>query len=249
MRGGPATLRLYQWEVPTLSLGYFQRHDDRRSHAASRDAAVLRRSSGGGAILHDRELTYSLTLPAGHPLARDATQLYSAVHRLFVQLFTSHLRAAGESWTLQMLPASPASTTESRRDADAEPFLCFERRSPGDVLLVAATGAAEPSPSEPSFRSPAWKLVGSAQRRRGGAILQHGSVLLERSPAAPELPGWRELTGVPVSFAALANEFPRRFSAELAIEIAPTSLPATTCDAARRIELAKYANWAWTTRR
>ena len=63
---GIATLRFYEWSEPTLSLGYFQRYDDRYSHAASRDCAIVRRQTGGGAILHDRELTYSLTLPASH---------------------------------------------------------------------------------------------------------------------------------------------------------------------------------------
>ena len=67
---GSASLRFYGWNAPTLSLGYFQRYDDRDLHAASRDCAVVRRQTGGGAILHDRELTYSLVLPPNHPLAR-----------------------------------------------------------------------------------------------------------------------------------------------------------------------------------
>ena len=245
--GGPATLRLYQWSEPTLSLGYFQRYDDRRSHAASRDSAVVRRSSGGGAILHDRELTYSLTLPAGHRLARNAAALYSVVHRLFLQVLTLRLATASAGWRLQIVPARQAAAGGSRRPADAEPFLCFQRRSPGDVLLVPAAGTS----ATPLGRnqSHAWKIVGSAQRRRGGAILQHGSVLLERSPAAPELPGYSDLADEAISFAALAEEFTTRFSAELAVDVAATSLPDTVCDAARQIEREKYANQAWTTRR
>ena len=89
--GGVATLRFYQWSEPTLSLGYFQRYDDRHQHAASRKCAVVRRQSGGGAILHDRELTYSLTLPASHPLTRDATALYTAVHNAFIQALAPRL--------------------------------------------------------------------------------------------------------------------------------------------------------------
>ena len=61
---GTATLRFYSWDEPTLSLGYFQRYADREQHTASRTCAVVRRQTGGGAILHDRELTYSLALPA-----------------------------------------------------------------------------------------------------------------------------------------------------------------------------------------
>ena len=58
-----ATLRFYRWSEPTLSLGYFQRSAERAAHIASRDCPLVRRASGGGAILHDAELTYSLTIP------------------------------------------------------------------------------------------------------------------------------------------------------------------------------------------
>src|SRR5690242_18095105 len=61
--GGPLTLRFYQWSEPTLSLGYFQRYEDRSLHPASLDCPIVRRPTGGGAILHDKELTYSLALP------------------------------------------------------------------------------------------------------------------------------------------------------------------------------------------
>src|SRR5581483_5910324 len=55
---GGFQLRFYQWNEPTLSLGYFQAVQDRAGHEASRGCALVRRLSGGGAILHDRELTH-----------------------------------------------------------------------------------------------------------------------------------------------------------------------------------------------
>jgi len=67
-----------------------------------------------------------------------------------------------------------------------EPFLCFARRTPGDVLLSGV------------------KIAGSAQRRRRGAVLQHGSVLLGLSDAAPEMrlpPAMREATLSPEQLA------------------------------------------------
>src|SRR5262245_23045859 len=84
VENGHATLRFYEWREPTLALGYFQHFADREQHAASRNAAVVRRQSGGGAILHDRELTYSLVLPPGHPLTHNAPRLYDAVHKAFI---------------------------------------------------------------------------------------------------------------------------------------------------------------------
>ena len=57
------TIRFYQWEEPTLSLGYFQSLAEREQHPPSVDCPMVRRASGGGAILHDRELTYSMVAP------------------------------------------------------------------------------------------------------------------------------------------------------------------------------------------
>ena len=163
---GGVSLRFYQWSEPTLSLGYFQPVADRARHAASSQCPLVRRSSGGGAILHDRELTYSLALPSGHRLARQAESLYLAAHAALIEGLATLGVAAG------------INRVASGLAPEAEPFLCFERRAVGDVLVGDA------------------KIAGSAQRRRRGAVLQHGSILLQTSPQAPELPGIEQLTGV-----------------------------------------------------
>src|SRR3970040_852910 len=74
----PPTLRLYQWIEPTISLGYFQHFVDYRAlPPPAGELPVVRRLPGGGAILHDLELTYSLSLPAGHGLlAHGPSRLY-----------------------------------------------------------------------------------------------------------------------------------------------------------------------------
>ena len=77
---GGCCWRFYGWQEPTLSLGYFQAHQDRREHAASRDCPAVRRLTGGGAILHDQELTYSIVVPGGHPLAAGRDLLYQVAH-------------------------------------------------------------------------------------------------------------------------------------------------------------------------
>jgi lipoate-protein ligase A len=242
--GGLAALRLYQWSEPTLSLGYFQRVDDRRCHAASRDCAVVRRSSGGGAILHDRELTYSLAIPACHPLSRDAPQLYSLVHGAMAQLLASRLLPDESSWTLQSHPASDPISRRISRRSDEEPFLCFARRLPTDVLLVARHATRETLESRED-----WKILGSAQRRRGGAILQHGSLLLERSTAAPELPGWLDLTHIPLPLVQLVEEFPRRLSAQIGAKLERSTFPVAVGAAACEIEQTKFKSQDWTRKR
>lgn len=171
---GVATLRFYEWSPATLSLGYFQNAADRTGHAASLESALVRRSSGGGAILHDRELTYSISLPIGHPLAADPETLYRRMHGLLLESLTEF----GLTATLN---------EHALLQIGGEPFLCFERRAVGDVVLDG------------------FKICGSAQRRRRGAILQHGSILLARSPAAPELPGIAELSGKVVAGAELRS--------------------------------------------
>ena len=169
-----ATLRFYEWKPATLSLGYFQAAADREQHAASRDCPLVRRASGGGAILHDRELTYSIALPqAQGRLCRGELE---SVTTLVDDTSLIRRRWLNSSRSLQLF-ARPMSAGHAVRQNAAAPFLCFQRRSCGDIVVQSA------------------KIVGSAQRRRRGAVLQHGSILLARSPFAPELPGIQELTG------------------------------------------------------
>ena len=68
---GRCCWRFYRWEEPTLSLGYFQSYDDRARHAASQGCPVVRRPSGGGAIVHDKEKGYlGYDVGGGEPLFR-----------------------------------------------------------------------------------------------------------------------------------------------------------------------------------
>lgn len=233
-----ATLRLYQWSEPTLSLGYFQRLADRDRHAASRRCSLVRRQSGGGAILHDRELTYSLALPASHHVTRDATALYHAVHEAFLCLLTPYLQASSESGRMWLNGVnSPLSATD-------EPFLCFERRSRGDLLLRVTS--QEPRTHDAVL---AYKILGSAQRRHRGALLQHGSFLLARSQAAPELPGWLELVGGDDPMPELIASLPQHLGTVVSTEWIGTGLPDAIREAAKWIERAKYSNRSWTERR
>ena len=147
----PATLRLYRWHPPTISLGYFQRFADYAQLPAPAGAlAVVRRTTGGGAILHDAEWTYSLALPSDDPRCHpDPGRLYERVHDAVVD-------------TLQLLGLAARRCGHSDDSAAHRgPFFCFERRHCLDVLLGET------------------KLAGSAQRRTRRAVLQHGSIILD----------------------------------------------------------------------
>lgn len=122
-QGGPATLRFYGWNPATLSIGYFQSIADRVQHPASASCPLVRRASGGGAILHDRELTYALVLPAELSAVRGAAALYRAAHSV-----------------LRDVLATFRITVQLRQTADdgfEDRFLCFQRRAEGDVLCEA----------------------------------------------------------------------------------------------------------------
>jgi lipoyl(octanoyl) transferase len=242
------TLRFYEWDEPTLSLGYFQHYDDRHQHATSRHCALVRRQSGGGAILHDRELTYSLTLPPTHPLTKNSQQLYTAVHAAVVQLLVRILPPTGSAPTLSIhCPVTACSQTSNAPQIEPayEPFLCFERRAPGDILLtppISSSAANSPAP-------PNWKIVGSAQRRNRGAILQHGSLLLARSPAAPELPGYCDLTGTTITVSTLVSALSTDLGQLLGTPTDPSVLPASVRQSAQHIARDKYGSDSWTRRR
>jgi lipoate-protein ligase A len=153
----PAALRIYAWFPPTISLGYFQRYDD-VDHLPDevRGLPIVRRPTGGGAILHDREVTYCLIVDDSLPVARQAPAvLYRLAHGCWRDAI------AGDQPGARLAPDSfPFPSPRSG------PFFCFEKPGQTDLLLGDQ------------------KLLGSAQRRTPGRILQHGSLLLGRRFAA-----------------------------------------------------------------
>jgi lipoate-protein ligase A len=214
---GRCSFRFYRWQQPTLSLGYFQAIEGRRRHAASLGCPVVRRSSGGGAIVHDREVTYSVALPGEHPLAMGRMLLYQAVHQTLIEVLA---RAGIQAELCRREPQEGA--------GPCRPFLCFQRRAAGDVVVGTV------------------KVAGSAQRRLQGAVLQHGSVLLGRSAAAPELDGLRELSGEPLRDEPLVEAWAERLRRRL--DLAWQRQPLTDEQRAEAADLArrKYAADAWT---
>ncbi|HOJ53715.1 MAG: biotin/lipoate A/B protein ligase family protein [Phycisphaerae bacterium] len=149
----PPTLRFYRWSPPTISLGYFQAYAD---YAAlpppAGHLAVVRRQTGGGAILHDLELTYALVLPLDHPWLnhRGTTVLYERVHSAFATILSDY-----------GVPITRPDKTAPAGCSHGGPFFCFSAHSRFDLLVDGR------------------KLMGSAQRRTATAVLQHGSLILQ----------------------------------------------------------------------
>ena len=146
-RTGETVFRVYAWSRPTLSFG---RNEAAREHYDARVIAaagvdLVRRPTGGRALLHDHEVTYSITAPVD-----DGVPLTESVHH-FNQLLLRALHGLG-------VPAVEADAPHALRPVGAA---CFAMPSAGELTLDGR------------------KLVGSAQVRQDGALLQHGSILLD----------------------------------------------------------------------
>ena len=117
------------------------------------------------------------------------------------------------------------------RSAAPPPFLCFQRRSEGDVVIGD------------------WKIAGSAQRRRRGAILQHGSILLGTSRNAPELQGIREVARIDLQPFELVAPWVDAIGNLLSLLFAESKLSESETEAARKIERRRFATNNWTRKR
>jgi lipoate-protein ligase A len=207
--GRPA-LRFYTWDQPTLSLGYFQPFAERLA-----GLPVVRRQTGGGAIVHHHELTYALTLPPGP--SQKGVSWPCRMHDVIALALGSY--------------GVPAAALGCGQERDRGAFLCFAHQTPGDLIVAGH------------------KIVGSAQRRRAGALLQHGSILLAASPHAPHLHGVRELTGTAVDAERLAGELARTFAQLTDWMLTPTDWSAELIARREQIAADRYRQAAWTERR
>lgn len=145
---GETVFSIYGWQAPTLSLGRNQtaRAKYDRSALAEHGMQVVRRPTGGRALLHHREVTYSVSAPV------DTVDAQSDWYGRINGILLAGLSAIG------------VHATEAGAEARAIP--------PGDIPCFA-----EPAKGELSWNGA--KLVGSAQVRENGALLQHGSILIE----------------------------------------------------------------------
>jgi lipoate-protein ligase A len=145
-------MRVYRWRPWCLSLGYHQSSDCVNLEACRQDGIdVVRRQTGGRAVLHAEELTYSVIIPRNHPLSGSVSETY----RCLSLGLAEGLRTAG-------VPAS-----FQKRSIDL-------RSHYNHGISVSCFSAAALHEIVVGDR----KLVGSAQRRLPLAIIQHGSILM-----------------------------------------------------------------------
>jgi lipoate-protein ligase A len=118
---GAASLRFFTWDPPGISLGWFQRDPAEIAKLRSFGLPLVRRQTGGGAIVHWHELTFSLSVPVTHPLAiLPRGESYTRVHQAFIEVLREHgVVAAGRG---------------QNSSVGKSPLLCFDRATDIDVV-------------------------------------------------------------------------------------------------------------------
>ena len=239
----PPTLRLYGWHPLCLSIGYAQPASDVDQEQLSiLGWEIVRRITGGRAILHTDELTYSVIGPYSEPrLAGSVLESYCCLSQALLAALQ-----------LLNLPAQALPKPQSPPASGGQPEpICFEAPSNYEITINGK------------------KLIGSAQARKKAGVIQHGTLPLRgdltritqvlafpdeasRSQAAKRLLAHaatvESVTGNRVSWEEAASAFSTAFSQTLNLTLEPAKL--TPAELARTDELVKekYAHPSWTER-
>ncbi|MFH0800980.1 MAG: biotin/lipoate A/B protein ligase family protein [bacterium] len=236
-------LRFYLWEPPGLSLGYFQKACEvDLSYCKTSGADLVRRPTGGRAILHEHEITYSIVMPVSNGVS--VLESFKKIN----QALCSGLNLLG----------LPAILVPHEKKAD-----------PADPKNIKVSAC---------FASPSWyevqvdgkKILGSAQTRKKGVLLQHGSLLLrlEReklysmfnfsseekkkealSESFEKMTSAEEILGNIPPEEAVCAALRHGFEEEYEIRLSSSSLSAEEERVASALEREKYRTSAWNLRR
>jgi len=259
--GGQPVVRFYTWSPATLSLGVNQPVGEiDRAACDGRGFGLVRRITGGRAVLHQRELTYAVIARENNPrVSGGVLESYRKISAGLVE----GLRTLGANVEL------------SAYDREMHAALAVERRRrdlglAGEEEVESAHGAVcFDATSAYELTAGSKKLVGSAQARRGGTILQHGSILLDIDweawasvfSYASEAGRERALRKLPTRMTSLKQELGRDISPDevaealraafertLEISLEPATLDDRESMDAQRLVKEKYGAKEWTTR-
>jgi lipoate-protein ligase A len=239
------TIRFYGWKPPGLSIGYLQSVSGINEDACKTfGVEIVRRITGGRAVLHDDELTYSLLVPEAY------SQFSQSV------LDTYKYISNGILYSLKHLGITACMNDLARTGRNAlnphNSDMCFDTSSRYEVVVNGK------------------KLVGSAQCRKYGVLLQHGSVInsfdtekffslfrftrLEQRERMKEIflqkaTSIQDILGYRHSFDTLAGAFTKGFQEGLKIDLEPDEPTKEELHMAQMLIEEKYADKAWNFRR
>ena len=176
---GAPVLRFYGWQPSCLSIGRFQKTEK----LSLKNTSWIRRPTGGRAVWHDLEVTYSVVLREEH-LPRDARSVVDS-YRFISEGFLRGLQTLGVRAEIARGVSASALSTASATSSTR----CPQKVQTPEERKEIAPNCFE-TQTRADFVVDGRKILGAAQCRQNGAILQHGSLLLDIDRAA-----WREKVG------------------------------------------------------
>ena len=262
----PPTVRFYSWRPPAISLGYAQKIAtiDLESCRLS-GISVVRRITGGRAILHEGDFTYSITAREDNPVVQGTLM---DTYRKISQALLAGLQQLGVQ----------AAFSPGDKDPDAAGAGSPPVSAPVAALRVHHPGASSPEGAQSGAAAcfaatsryeltvNGKKIIGSAQRRKQGAVLQQGSLPLQDNSkklfsllqfSAPEQRALaherylKKATSLyealcrPVTFDDVSAAFLDGMSSAFQVELAPGCLHPDEIALAERLRCSKYATQAW----
>ncbi|MFB0829724.1 biotin/lipoate A/B protein ligase family protein [Brevibacillus laterosporus] len=243
----PPTVRFYTWNPATLSIGYFQKMEKEINidEVKRLGLGLVRRPTGGRAVLHDAELTYSVIVSEDHPqMPKSVTEAYKVISMGLLHGF--------QKLGLKAEMVSLATEEEKAKYNSPGSSACFDSPSWYELVVEGK------------------KVAGSAQTRQKGVILQHGSILLDMNVdllfSLLTFPSERvkermmnsfkqkavtinEVSSKPISLEEAIEAFYQGFAEGLGIELIPMDLTAEEQQLAKELAENRYRTDEWNFRR
>ncbi len=233
----PPTLRFYGWSKPTLSIGYFQRAKTINFQAVEKYACeFVRRLTGGSAVLHDDELTYSLVIDEHDPsIPKSVTKAYYILSQGVLEGY-KNLNVPCEF-------AIPERELDKERSA-----ICFEKPSFYEMVVDGK------------------KISGNAQTRKQGVLMQHGSIPVSldnnmlfdlfafsseksrqrrKEQFAQKATSIKEVTGKSYTYEQMKVAFKKGFETGLDIHLSPLKLSEEQWKEVQELAHTKYETDMW----
>jgi lipoate-protein ligase A len=246
----PPTIRFYQWSPPAVSLGYFQDLQKEIDVDVCKNLGIdiVRRPTGGKAVLHDKELTYSFIIRENHPLVNDSIlETYKKISGGIIRGL-SYLGIKAELVPLREKLKSAPSGNEAK-----------SKISHSDIKSICFS-----VPSQYEVQVEGKKIVGSAQVRKREIVLQHGSLLIELEkdklfsvfnfPSAKireklktgfKATSLEEILKKKINFSELSEILPRGFEEEFGARLVEGKLTKQEEKISKDLLENKYSTYEW----
>ncbi len=246
----PPTIRFYQWSPPAVSLGYFQDLQKEIDVDVCQDMGIgiVRRPTGGKAVLHDKELTYSFIIRESHPLVNDSIlETYKKISGGMIRGL-SYLGI-----TAELVPLREKFKSES-----------FPKGEKSEIHHSDFKSICFSVPSQYEVQVEGKKIVGSAQVRKREIVLQHGSLLIEldrdklfsvfnfpsvqireRFNTRFKATSLEEILKKKINFSELSEILPRGFEEEFGVRLTEGKLTEQEEKISKELLENKYSTYEW----